>query len=164
MIHSLSYWKSIVNLQIKLFLMCLASPSTNLEDCRHWKHQFHSPSLTSIYLAGSCHQGFHHQTFLIELQLALGAATGIRIFTNSMWQNPSWEANTQFLSQNFMHFVEPSCSLPCAWQLATRPSGQTFLITTITTNQPKKLTKGGVLHRRTTSSLARLNHSYIRNA
>jgi hypothetical protein len=32
------------------------------------------------------------------------------------------------------------------------------------TNQPQKLTKGGVLRRRTTSSLARLNHSCVRNA
>jgi hypothetical protein len=37
------------------------------------------------------------------------------------------------------------------------------------TNQPtsqptKRVTKGGVLRRRTTSSLARLNHSYVRNA
>jgi hypothetical protein len=32
------------------------------------------------------------------------------------------------------------------------------------TNQPKELTKGGVLRRRTTSSLARLNHFSVRNA
>jgi hypothetical protein len=46
-----------------------------------------------------------------------------------------------------------------------QPSGATlqktaiFILTKPTTNQPKELTKGGVLRRRTTSSLARLNHS-----
>jgi hypothetical protein len=36
---------------------------------------------------------------------------------------------------------------------------------TFETNQPtKKLTKGGVLRKRQTSSLARFNHSCVRNA
>jgi hypothetical protein len=49
-------------------------------------------------------------------------------------------------------------------KVKTRNKERTASLTDQPTNQPKELTKGGVLRRRTTSSLARLNHSCVRNA
>jgi hypothetical protein len=78
----------------------------------------------------------------------LGSYDKISVFFNKIF--PDYQP-CQLVKRQKKPFQEPFLSLSsgywCIW------------------NQPtKKLTKGGVLHKRNTLSLARLNHSCVRNA
>jgi hypothetical protein len=67
----------------------------------------------------------------------------------------------------FLHDASAARVLAVGCQLAIAHADWSLRLPTgdCSTNQPtKKLTKGGVKHRRETSSLARFDHSCVRNA
>jgi hypothetical protein len=83
-------------------------------------------------------------SFLTTMYLNAGSVGTVTVCVN----DPS---NAMKQSQSHSHVTADGQS--ASQSICSRP-----------TNQPKKLTKGGVLRRRTTSSLARLNHSCVLNA